>query len=335
MIYSPSDLLPPLPPPSVVPPCPVFGTCGGCQLQDRPYDVELAWKEAVVKAALQPFIAEAECFPIVPMDDPWGYRARIQVHQNTSGHLGFYEEGTHALAPITACAIAHPRLNEALAELSREKPKAPRRLSLVWNPASDQVYQYADEAETVFFTQVNPLQNRLLQERVIDWIAPTRETTILELYAGSGNLTLPLAEKGARITAVEASPYAVKEGMRRSGKQAITWMAMGARHALKVLGNSQATRGRFTTCLVDPPRSGLKDAASLLLSFQFEKMVYVACSHEALAADLRTLTQPGAYRVTRVLPIDFFPKTTHVEVMVELLHTSRVSLRPKARSIRF
>lgn len=108
--------------------CPVFGLCGGCQVQHMTYPAQLGWKQDVVRNALQRiggFTGAAVRDPI-GMINPRNYRNKMSLVVERgvpTPRLGFYQQRSHELVPIAGCPIVMPqlnahieRLNEALAQ---------------------------------------------------------------------------------------------------------------------------------------------------------------------------------------------------------------------------
>ncbi|HEY9179843.1 MAG TPA: 23S rRNA (uracil(1939)-C(5))-methyltransferase RlmD [Candidatus Baltobacteraceae bacterium] len=110
--------------------CPVFGTCGGCQVQHLSYPAQLGWKRDVVKNALQRIGGFGEVAVRDPsgMINPRAYRNKMSLvveHGAGLPKLGFYQQRSHDLVPIAGCPIVMPqlnmhimRLNEAIAQPS-------------------------------------------------------------------------------------------------------------------------------------------------------------------------------------------------------------------------
>jgi 23S rRNA (uracil1939-C5)-methyltransferase len=103
--------------------CPVFGACGGCQVQHLTYPAQLGWKRDVVNNALQ----RIGGFDAVPVRDPIGminprsYRNKMSlVVDRSSGvpKLGFYQQRSHDLVPIAGCPIVMPQLNMHIMRLN-------------------------------------------------------------------------------------------------------------------------------------------------------------------------------------------------------------------------
>ncbi|HEY8395100.1 MAG TPA: 23S rRNA (uracil(1939)-C(5))-methyltransferase RlmD, partial [Thermaerobacter sp.] len=115
------------------PACPLFGACGGCQLQHLTYEAQLAWKRQQVIDALTRIgkLAEPLVLPTLGMERPWYYRnkAAVPVRRRPGGRveLGFFARGTHELVDFGpgGCAIQHPVINrvvEAVREWLEEMP---------------------------------------------------------------------------------------------------------------------------------------------------------------------------------------------------------------------
>jgi 23S rRNA (uracil1939-C5)-methyltransferase len=101
-------------------PCPVFGTCGGCQLQHMQYGAQLEWKRSIVRQLLHE-VGNFENPPVsetVACDDPWHYRNHMRFSVNRSGQPGLTARGTHRVLPLASCPIAHTQINRALDVLS-------------------------------------------------------------------------------------------------------------------------------------------------------------------------------------------------------------------------
>jgi len=121
-------------------PCPVFGTCGGCQLQHMQYHAQLEWKRAVVRQLLHDIggFDDPSVLATVPCDDPWHYRNHMRFSVNRSGQVGLTARGTHRVLPLTTCPIAHEQINRALSILSQQ-PNAQPQLLMRCGAASGQM----------------------------------------------------------------------------------------------------------------------------------------------------------------------------------------------------
>ncbi|MNZ50227.1 23S rRNA (uracil-C(5))-methyltransferase RlmCD [compost metagenome] len=100
-------------------PCPVFGICGGCQIQHMSYEGQLAAKEDILREAFSRYsgIEDVRMKPILGMEHPWGYRnkAQLQLGMQQEGIIaGLYAADSHKLIDITGCPIQHPKINDAV-----------------------------------------------------------------------------------------------------------------------------------------------------------------------------------------------------------------------------
>jgi 23S rRNA (uracil1939-C5)-methyltransferase len=184
-----------------------------------------------------------------------------------------------------------------------------------------QVSLYAEEglkirAEADAFTQVNPEAGRRLARELLAWGDFHDSDRVLELYSGAGNFTLPVARRCGTIAAVEGNPLAVESGRKNSrshGLEKIRWICSPVPPAIHRLKENGA---RFSKIILNPPRSGAKGLMESLAFLGADKILYVSCNPATLARDLAALARQG-YRLARVLPVDFFPHTFHVEVLAE------------------
>lgn len=100
-------------------PCPVFGICGGCQIQHLSYEGQLAGKEDMVREAFSRYagLQDMRIKPILGMEHPWNYRNKTQLQLGMAQEgviAGLYAADSHKLIDITGCPIQHPKINEAV-----------------------------------------------------------------------------------------------------------------------------------------------------------------------------------------------------------------------------
>jgi len=114
-------------PDRVAPFCPVFGTCGGCQVQHLAYAAQLAWKREVVRNALTRIggfggVAVAQT---LGMQSPRAYRNKMSlVVDRSCERVGFYKQRSHDIVQIDACPIVMPRLDAQIPLLNAAKTGA-------------------------------------------------------------------------------------------------------------------------------------------------------------------------------------------------------------------
>jgi len=290
----------------VSPPCPLFGTCGGCATQHLAYAEETRIKVGQITSALQRIgkISDPIVRPILTGPE-YGYRNRITVH-NREGKVGFLATDGRTLVDVKRCLLAAEDVNTKLAHL-RSHPRPRPHYSV-----------RADEVRGEAFYQSNRPLAEPLKNLVVSAV-PTQAKTVLEGYAGTGFFSAPLVAAGKKVLAVESHPAAV-EVFRREVPGGELWEGRfedEMENALAKLGKNPAV------CLINPPRGGLSPDARKLLArpLPFLGILYLSCDPPALARDVSVLRE--FWKAEWFQPVDLFPRTAHVECLAWL--ASRLS----------
>jgi 23S rRNA (uracil1939-C5)-methyltransferase len=166
--------------------------------------------------------------------------------------------------------------------------------------------------EPSVFTQANPLANEALVSYVLGVLRPREQPHIVELHAGIGNFSVPLARAGAHVQAFERSGRAVALCAKNA-------RAPGLNLEVQALDDTQAVEHVQThhAVLLDPPRTGAYSVASALVRKSPHTVVYVSCDVATLARDAAVL-RAGGYHLESVKAFDMFAQTPHVEVVMVL-----------------
>ncbi len=140
----------------------------------------------------------------------------------------------------------------------------------------------------------------------------TPQDTVLDLYCGLGNFSLPLALKVKEVIGLEAFPQAVanarwnREINRISNCTFIEAKAEDAFHQLKLLAKT------VSWVILDPPRTGAQEVIPMFDAWDLKGIIYISCNPMTLFRDLTRLTQQG-WKIKWSQPVDFFPQTFHLE----------------------
>jgi 23S rRNA (uracil1939-C5)-methyltransferase len=140
----------------------------------------------------------------------------------------------------------------------------------------------------------------------------------LDLFAGVGLFSLPLAKRFRRVIAVEANPVATRDFLANVALPENGCGGGGKLESREADAVEFLRRFRETPdCVVlDPPRAGLEaEGTSRLVKVQPARIVYVSCDPATMARDLAGLVA-GGYRISVVHLFDLFPQTFHIESMV-------------------
>lgn len=175
----------------------------------------------------------------------------------------------------------------------------------------------AMEVDADVFTQVNRGGNRRLVSELIEWSALTASERVLELYAGAGNFTLPIARRAGSVVAVEGDARAVGNGKKNGVKNHLKNIRWVQSHVPEAARRLRQAGEKFDSIILDPPRSGAKGLEDDLAALGAARIFYISCNPATLARDLAALVHKG-YAVKRIRPVDLFPHTFHVEALAEL-----------------
>jgi 23S rRNA (uracil1939-C5)-methyltransferase len=165
------------------------------------------------------------------------------------------------------------------------------------------------------FFQTNTLQAERLFALVMEACALEGPETVIDLYSGTGAISLLLARRCRRVYGIELSAAAVADAVRNAranGIDSCTFLAGEVRHVLPDLVQQGV---RAEVVVADPPRAGFHPRAlTALAALGPGRIVYVSCNPSTLARDLGDLARRG-YRVEWVQPVDMFPQTPHIEAV--------------------
>ncbi|AGF48271.1 TrmA family RNA methyltransferase [Candidatus Kinetoplastibacterium oncopeltii TCC290E] len=168
------------------------------------------------------------------------------------------------------------------------------------------------------FTQINHNVNSILVSKVISLMEIGPNDTVLDMFCGLGNFTLPIAKIANKVTGVDIDDNLIY----RANKIASYYKLHGIVNFIKMnlfLCNDNFFNGldHFDIILIDPPRSGanllIKSIANLDSNKKPRRIVYVSCNPHTLARDSSVLVIDGGYRIICSGIINMFPHTSHVE----------------------
>jgi len=340
-------------PERIDPVCPHFGTCGGCALQHLEEGAYLAWKRALVVQALRSRGLDAEVEDVRPVSLGNRRRATFSLGRDAQGVvLGYRRARSHDLIDIALCPILSPgivarlpKLKAALAPLlsgKREarvgitetetgldivvegvRPKAGAlgvaRITvggegLMLAPPTVRFGPAQVKLPPGAFLQASPQAEAVMTALVSEGVAGAKR--IADLFAGLGTFTFGLAQASAvdAYETDEAALGALAEAARHTPKLKPV-RALARDLFQSPLGGKDLDR--YDAVVFDPPRAGAAAQSELLATSKVKRLVAVSCNPGTLARDLRLLVD-GGYRITRVVPVDQFLFSSHVEVVAHL-----------------
>ncbi len=354
------------------PPCPYFGTCGGCQWQHIDYRLHGELKKAILIETLERIgrIRDLPQPDVILSPKPYDYRARVQL--KVKGRtLGYFRERSHEIVDIDQCPISDPFVNQIIQQLRSEilafskmeeievnvSPREEKAVLILhprsWNrdpedgvreffqnhpilkgiaivakkgldrlgdPSLDFTVSFLRSGEertirfrasALSFFQVNPEQNQRLIETVLEFSEVKKNETLLDLYAGIGNFTLPLAAEASSVTGVEENKTAMEDARFNAERNGIRNCELVHGRVEEVLKNLSKKPDHV---VLDPPRTGCKMILDRVVELKPKGIVYVSCEPTTFARDIHLFAESG-YSLQRLALIDMFPQTYHMEVV--------------------
>ncbi|MCC5874525.1 MAG: class I SAM-dependent RNA methyltransferase [Gammaproteobacteria bacterium] len=335
-------------PDRVQPACAAFGRCGGCAWQHIDYPAQVEAKAAILDNALERIGGLDLPGPVVvtPSPEPYEYRGRARLL--VQGHRPGYRRAASddhiavedcpvlaaplrtALRQLIAARPANGEWELALGEADATHPEGVRVLHLDdpehgGAPLTLRARDHQVQIAAGGFAQANPLLFDALIEAISNAVGSGER--LLELYAGAGFFTLPLASRFQQIVAVESDAAAVANLQSAAAAAGIEHIEAKVADVESFLAPGQPGQyaaslpSRFTPEVVfmDPPRAGLGHAVTTRLCAPGPgRLVYLSCDPATFARDLGHLHE-GGWRLQSVAGFDLFPQTPHIEGLAVLV----------------
>ncbi len=333
--------------------CKIFGECGGCAYQDISYEAELALKLSKLKEELRQKndLPDALFHPVLASPDPYFYRHRLDLTlRKIRGEwkFGYIHPEKHFLIETEACPIAREEINAYLPGLKAEAvAKATEKYKnanlVVRTDDSGKVrwggigrHSLRMEPEDYFYTivkgikifysletffQANLSILDLVMDRLIELETWDQNTVFFDLYSGVGLFGLVFASRARQVVMIEESPASDKLARYNASyhhMENVRVLVGSVENHLPVLAESFEGR---KVAMIDPPRKGLSPLVveCLKKTEGLSTLFYLSCSPSSLARDLFGLTSDGSWKVDSIHPLDFFPRTAHLETLVKLV----------------
>jgi len=308
-------------PERVAAPCQYFGECGGCQYQHIAYPTQLLLKHKQVADLFQRIggFSGAVVEPVVPCPQPFGYRNRIMIRSQWNKpaqklDIGFLRAESRLVVDIEECKIAEPALNEQILHV-RKNPPPKGGLKVVLRVAAE-----GWEVPRDSFFQNNFFLLPKLVEVIRERLQQSGSRFLIDAYCGVGFFSLELADLVEKFIGVEVDLMAIKAAKQNAVLRGKTNGEFLAGRTEELLPNllSRFDAGA-TTLILDPPRTGCPpESLELLRQVKPAQIIYVSCHPATLARDLNALCAEGVFELAKVVPLDMFPQTQHVECVADL-----------------
>lgn len=328
----------------VVPKCPYLNC--GCQLKHLNYQKQLEYKQNKVKEILKKF------GNITPKINKIVYDNNINHYRNkitlkVQNNVGFFQNHTNSFIPIKRCELVSEKVNNLIKELNQKDLSKVTEITIkdfddimliikgdmdISNLSAKVIYlndklmtkdkfvmvklkgltfKISKEA----FFQVNKYMTEKLYDLALNYLKPDKTKTVLDLYCGTGTISLILSKHFKKVIGIELNKEAIdcaQENKKINKINNVNFICGDASKEIKKV------QDKIDYIIVDPPRSGLtKEGIGHILKLNPKKVVYISCDPITLARDLNLLKE--YYDIKEVTPVDMFPNTYHVENVAVLV----------------
>ena len=202
-----------------------------------------------------------------------------------------------------------------------------KEIGVLWGQGyiTDYIGDVKYQISPLSFFQVNPVQTEKLYGLALEYAGLKGNEIVWDLYCGIGTISLFLAQKAKKVYGVEIVPQAIDDARNNAKINGIENAEFFVGKAEEVLPEYYARyekehgeKAYADVIVVDPPRKGCDETLlDTMVEMKPERIVYVSCDSATLARDLKYLCERG-YEIQRVKPVDQFPHTVHVEVIIKM-----------------
>jgi len=163
------------------------------------------------------------------------------------------------------------------------------------------------------FTQVNYEINRKMITRVMQEMDFNEQDTVLDLFCGLGNFTLPIATKAGSVIGVEGDQPLVNHAKENAALNNLSNVEFYAADLSKDVTDLPWAKKKFNKVVIDPSRAGAAEVLPNLKKWNPDQIMYISCNPSTLARDAGILVNDMGYTLVKAGVMDMFPQTGHVE----------------------
>jgi 23S rRNA (uracil1939-C5)-methyltransferase len=165
----------------------------------------------------------------------------------------------------------------------------------------------------VDFLQINRDINVSMVDAAMNLLQVNPTDTVLDLFCGLGNFTLPLARRALRVVGVEGEATLVAKARANAVRNGIGNAQLAVENLFEPDTFGAWASARYDLVLLDPPRAGASALLATMAQWRPRRVVYISCHPGSLARDAGTLVHAQGFRLTDAGVMDMFPHTTHIE----------------------
>jgi 23S rRNA (uracil1939-C5)-methyltransferase len=208
------------------------------------------------------------------------------------------------------------------------QPKGPDTVRKVWPSDHDFFLSYSltippyptlhYDFHPLDFTQVNPDMNVRMVAQAMHLLDLKQEDSVLDLFCGLGNFTLPLAQQAGSVVGVEGEARLVGRATQNAEHNQLTNVTFHSANLFEPITHFPWAKQAYSKIVLDPPRAGAELLIPFLNQSQANILLYISCNPATFLRDTALLVQTGGWTLETVGVMDMFPHTKHTEVMAVL-----------------
>ena len=334
----------------IEPLCPYYNVCGGCDLMHLSYKDELKYKENKIKDIMNRYAKLDNVSNIIGCDKELNYRNKVTFKVDKK--ISLSKKESHELVNIDRCLLISDKMNNYITIINKMDLSNISEVIIRESINDTMIIFMCDEDVNIdtstldcnvikyykeyvilkgnnyivdkignlsykispsSFFQVNKYQVKKLYDLVLDNIKPSKDDKVLDLYCGTGTIGLYVSNYVDEVLGIEINKDAIKDANYNKELNNIHNISFIAGDS-KIIHNINFKPNKI---IVDPPRAGLdKKVIDDIIRINPERLIYVSCDPITLARDLNILKEK--YNINKIIPVDMFPRTYHVETVCVL-----------------
>lgn len=178
------------------------------------------------------------------------------------------------------------------------------------------------EFSPVDFVQVHSGVNQKMVRQAMHWLQLNSADSVLDLFCGLGNFSLPIAKQVAKVVGVEGDAALVSRASDNAQLNQLSNVTFERADLFDLEQDCAWLNSDWDVVILDPPRLGAREVIERLSEISPTKVLYVSCHPGTLARDADVLVNTLGYTLERISILNMFPHTGHVETMALFVRAS-------------